>query len=87
MTYKSSFLKDNKSFNAEHYLDIILQKSKKYLCDELNQKQYQAFLQKIKFIYQLKSTKDIVEAFERTYYEFMKDKYKIPIHTNANWKI
>lgn len=76
MTCEYDFIVTKDSVTSQHYLNTILQKSKKYLCDELNQKQYQAFLQKIKFIYQLQNTKDIVEAFERTYYEFMKDKYQ-----------
>lgn len=65
------FAKENKS-----YLDKILQKSEKYLKQEFSLKEYQAFLKRVEFIYKLRSTKEIIKAFEKTYYEFVKECYQ-----------
>ena len=55
-----------------HYLNIILQKSDKYLKKSLNEKEYQKFLKVIQKIYSLSDTKEIVKAFEKEYYDFIK---------------
>ena len=59
-----------------HYLNIILDKSQKYLKQTFNQKQYKEFLNLIKPIYALDSTQEIVKAFEKSYYDFVKKCYQ-----------
>lgn len=56
----------------ENYLNIILEKSEKYLKQEFTTKQYQNFLKQIEFIYKLRSTKEIIKAFEKNYYDFVR---------------
>lgn len=56
----------------ENYLNIILKKSEKYLKQEFTTKQYQNFLKQIEFIYKLRSTKEIIKAFEKNYYDFVR---------------
>lgn len=56
----------------ENYLNIILEKSGKYLKQEFTTKQYQNFLKQIEFIYKLRSTKEIIKAFEKNYYDFVR---------------
>lgn len=70
-----NIIKDSKTLKP-HYLNTILQKSEKYLKETFNPKQYKEFLESIKHIYSFDSTKDIVKAFEKSYYDFVKEYYQ-----------
>lgn len=59
-----------------HYLNTILEKSQKYLKQSFTPKQYKEFLESLKPIYTLDSTKEIVKAFEKSYYDFVKQCYQ-----------
>ncbi|MCE3037243.1 site-specific DNA-methyltransferase [Helicobacter sp. faydin-H20] len=67
----------------EHYLNIILQKSDKYLKESLSKKKHKEFIKIIQKIYSLIDTKEIIKAFEREYYNFIKlcyqEQYKYDI--------
>ncbi|MCV3406007.1 site-specific DNA-methyltransferase [Campylobacter lari] len=78
MTICEANLKSNLFFNKinNHYLNIILKKSEKYLRQELSLKEYEEFLNRINFIYKLKSKRAIVKEFEKTYYDFIKEIYQ-----------
>ncbi|EAI4297843.1 site-specific DNA-methyltransferase [Campylobacter lari] len=78
MTICEANLKSNLFFNKinNHYLNIILKKSEKYLRQELSLKEYEEFLNRINFIYKLKSKRAIVKEFEKTYYDFIKENYQ-----------
>lgn len=68
----------------ENYLNIILEKSEKYLKQEFTTKQYQNFLKQIEFIYKLRSTKEIIKAFEKNYYDFVRLCYQEKYSHNQN---
>lgn len=68
----------------ENYLNIILKKSEKYLKQEFTTKQYQNFLKQIEFIYKLRSTKEIIKAFEKNYYDFVRLCYQEKYSHNQN---
>ncbi|HEF1623057.1 TPA: site-specific DNA-methyltransferase [Campylobacter lari] len=78
MTICEANLKSNLFFNKinNNYLNIILKKSEKYLRQELSLKEYEEFLNRINFIYKLKSKRAIVKEFEKTYYDFIKEIYQ-----------
>lgn len=58
------------------YIDTILQKSEKYLKNEFNAKQYQIFMRRIKPLYAVYDTRETIIAFEKIYYEFIKEIYQ-----------
>ncbi|EAH9307482.1 site-specific DNA-methyltransferase, partial [Campylobacter jejuni] len=64
---KSNLFSKNLNNN---YLDTILNKSEKYLKQVLNKKEYKEFLNRVNFIYKFKSKKEIIKAFNKTYYDF-----------------
>ncbi len=68
----------------KNYLDTILEKSEKYLKQEFTPKQYQNFLKQIEFIYKFRSTKEIIKAFEKNYYDFVKLCYQEKYSHNQN---
>lgn len=68
----------------ENYLNIILKKSEKYLKQEFTTKQYQNFLKQIEFIYKLRSAKEIIKAFEKNYYDFVRLCYQEKYSHNQN---
>ncbi|ECL8977041.1 site-specific DNA-methyltransferase [Campylobacter coli] len=70
---KSNLFSKNLNNN---YLDTILNKSEKYLKQVLNKKEYKEFLNRVNFIYKFKSKKEIIKAFNKTYYDFMKQSYQ-----------
>ncbi|EAI8344581.1 TPA: site-specific DNA-methyltransferase [Campylobacter jejuni] len=70
---KSNLFSKNLNNN---YLDTILNKSEKYLKQVLDKKEYKEFLNRVNFIYKFKSKKEIIKAFKKTYYDFMKQSYQ-----------
>lgn len=56
----------------KHYLNIILQKSDKYLRESLNEKEYKKFIKIIQKIYFQTDTKEIIKAFKKEYFNFIK---------------
>ncbi|GAA7230021.1 hypothetical protein HpCK35_02080 [Helicobacter pylori] len=70
---KSNLFSKNLNNN---YLDTILNKSEKYLKQVLDKKEYKEFLNHVNFIYKFKSKKEIIKAFKKTYYDFMKQSYQ-----------
>lgn len=81
---KSCILTTNQDSTKIHYLNTILEKSQKYLKETFNEKQYEIFLESIKDIYNLNSTKEIVKAFERAYYDFVKICYQNNFNYDKN---
>ena len=60
----------------DSYLHTILQKSQKYLKQTFSESELIEFHARIKPLYALKNTKEIVRAFEKSYYEFVKECYQ-----------
>lgn len=66
------------------YLNTILQKSDKYLRVQFNQAEYKEFLKNVEFIYKIKDKKEIVMAFEKAYYDFVKQSYQKKYNYDKN---
>ena len=81
---KSCILTTNQDSTKIHYLNTILEKSQKYLKETFNEKQYEIFLESIKDIYNLNSTKEIIKAFEKAYYDFVKICYQNNFNYDKN---
>lgn len=67
-----------------NYLHTILQKSQKYLEQTFNKNELIEFHERIKPIYELNDTKEIVRMFEKIYYEFIKECYQSHYKHNKN---
>lgn len=63
---ESSVAKNASVESKLHYLDIILQKSDKYLKQEFSELEYREFLSRIESIYKLESVQKIIKAFEKS---------------------
>ena len=61
---------------ANNYLNVILQKSDKYLMDELGFKESQKFIEEVKSKINLKETKEIIQQFRELYEEKIKEKHR-----------
>ena len=61
---------------VNNYLDLILEKSNKYLIDELGLKEAQKFKEEIKLKIKSKETKEIIHQFRGLYEERIKEKYQ-----------
>lgn len=60
----------------QHYLDIILEKSNKYLKAEFSPELLNIFTQNIQYIYNIDNVESIVREFEKCYYDFVKSNYQ-----------
>ena len=60
----------------EHYLDKILKISEKYLKQTFSDGRLREFITAIKPIYEMKNTKQIIEAFIDKYTKFVKEDYQ-----------
>lgn len=69
---------------SKNYLNCILQKSQKYLEQTFNKSELIKFHTRIKPIYDLKDTKKIIKAFEKSYYDFVKECYQAHYKHNAS---
>ena len=58
------------------YLDVILQKSEKYLINELGFKESQRFIEEVKSKIKSKETKEIIQQFRELYEEKVKEKHQ-----------
>lgn len=58
------------------HLHTILQKSQKYLKQTFNQKELARFYALLEPLYKLQETKEIIKAFEKIYYDFVKECYQ-----------
>lgn len=76
------FLK--KVSHKRNYLYTILQKSQKYLEQSFNQRQLKIFYEKLQPVQSLQNTQAIIKAFEKTYYDFVKECYQSQYQYSKN---
>jgi hypothetical protein len=58
---------------TQHYLKSLIDRSDKYLKDNLTQSQYDDLISRIDYIYALTDTDEIVQEFCKTYIQFVKE--------------
>lgn len=76
--------KHNDMVSNDSYLHTILQKSQKYLEQTFSESELLEFHARIKPLYALNDTKEIIKAYEKSYYEFVKECYQSHYKHDAN---